>query len=292
MQLKHSHTEVSLLKSFNRAVDRFCYRHPKFGIRNLMLCVVIGCAIVYIISLMDRTGTFTSYLAFSPALIFRGQLWRLVSFILIPGFGGLIWTAVGLYFYYFIGSTLEREWGPGRFTLYYACGVVFYLIYGFIFYFIKGYAPHLDPMYLNFSMFFAFALLFPETQVLLFFFIPIKIKYIAWVMAALFVYWLVRGDLLTVVAVLNLLLFCGEYMLQSVRSIRRTNAASGAFRQKMRKAAYSASQQPYTHKCAVCGRTDTDYPDLEFRYCSRCMGYRCFCADHINSHVHFTSEDN
>ena len=279
------------MKSFNRAVDRFCYRHPRFGIPNLMLLVVIGSAVVYIISMMDRTGTFTSYLMFSPAHIFRGQIWRLVTFIFIPRFGGLIWTAIGLYFYYFIGTTLQREWGAGRFTLYYLCGMVFYLIYGFIYYFVTGYTPFLDPMYLNFSMFFAFALLFPETRVLLFFFIPVKIKYLGLIMLAFFIYWIALGHLLPVIAVLNLLLFCGEYITGIFKRSGKARAASNAFKQKVRTAKATASQNSYTHKCAVCGRTDTEYPDLEFRYCSKCAGYRCFCLDHINSHVHFTDED-
>ena len=279
------------MKSFNRAIDKFCWRHPRFGIPNLMLLVVIGSAAVYIISMMDRTGTFASYLMFSPAHILRGQVWRLVTFVFIPQFGGLIWTAIGLYFYYFIGSTLQREWGAGRFTLYYLCGIVFYLIYGFIYYFITGYTPYLDPMYLNFSMFFAFALLFPETRVLLFFFIPIKIKYLGLIMAAFFVYWIVRGNLLPIVAVINLLLFCGEYIAGLFKRSAKTRASSNAFKQKMRTARAAVNQNSYTHKCAVCGRTDTEYPDLDFRYCSKCAGYRCFCIDHINSHVHFTSED-
>ena len=49
-------------------------------------------------------------------------------------------------------------------------------------------------------------------------------------------------------------------------------------------------EKGYHHKCAVCGRTDTDYPDLQFRYCSKCAGYHCFCSDHIFNHVHFTDE--
>ena len=48
------------------------------------------------------------------------------------------------------------------------------------------------------------------------------------------------------------------------------------------------NSKPYHHKCAVCGRTDADHPELEFRYCSRCAGYHCFCQDHINNHIHFT----
>lgn len=278
------------MKAFNRALDRFCYKHPRFGISNLMLFIVILSAAAYIISEMDRTYTFLSLMLFSPAHILRGEVWRLVSFLFIPGYDGIIWTAVGLYFYYFIGSTLEREWGPGRFTVYYISGVIFYIIFGFVFYFITGFAPYLDARYLNFSMFFAFAMLYPETRVLLFFFIPIKIKWLAWITAALFVFWTAQGSLLPVIAVLNFLLFFGDSIIRRISSGRRASASASDFRRKVRTAKYESSHQNYTHKCAVCGKTDTQYPELEFRYCSRCAGYRCFCIEHINSHVHFTEE--
>ena len=52
---------------------------------------------------------------------------------------------------------------------------------------------------------------------------------------------------------------------------------------------YQASttvKAPYTHKCTVCGKTDVDSPDLEFRYCSRCNGYHCYCQEHISNHTH------
>ena len=38
--------------------------------------------------------------------------------------------------------------------------------------------------------------------------------------------------------------------------------------------------------CTICGKTDTSHPDLEFRYCSRCQGYHCYCQEHISNHTH------
>ncbi len=275
------------MKAFSRAIDKFCYRHPNFGIRNLMLYIVIGNASVYLISAMDRTGTFLSFLVFSPAHILRGEIWRLVTFLLIPTAGSLFFAAIMLYFYYFIGSTLEHEWGCGRFTLYYFSGVIFFIVYGFLFWLLRGYSPYLDASYLNFSMFFAFALMFPDTRVLLFFFIPIKMKWLALVNALLFIWWTAAGDLLPLVAVLNLFLFCGEFVFKLIRSSAGNARTASRFRNAARSAKHEAENKPYRHKCAVCGKTDTDYPGLDFRYCSRCEGYRCFCEEHINSHVHF-----
>ena len=125
------------------------------------------------------------------------------------------------------------------------------------------------------------------------FLIPIKIKWLAVANAAYFVYEIFALrfplNLLPVVATLNYLLFCGDMLFGSVHfrrpgQIRKTvNFKREA--QRIRREQQSA---PYRYKCAVCGRTDADHPELEFRYCSRCAGYHCFCQDHINNHIHFT----
>ena len=94
---------------------------------------------------------------------------------------------------------------------------------------------------------------------------------------------------LPLVAILNYFLFCGADLFYSVLPRKRTQRRNTVdFKRKVRKIKYETKNKNYTHKCAVCGRTDADYPDLEFRYCSRCVGYHCFCQDHIFSHVHFT----
>lgn len=291
---KFFHPGGSILKSFDRALDRFCYKHPRFGIRNLMLYIVIGNIIVYLFSIMDTTNTFVYYLYFNPQLILQGQVWRLITFIFIPTTSGLLFVALMLYFYYFIGSTLEREWGSGKFTIYYIFGILLTIIYGFISGLLtnSGYML-LDSSYINLSMFFAFAALFPETRVLLFFFIPIKIKWLAIVDAAFFAISMLITpfplNLLPLVAVANFFLFCGNLVFgDAFRRARANNKNATQFRTAVHRAKYEEAQQPYRHKCAVCGRTDTEYPNLEFRYCSRCAGYRCFCSDHINNHVHFT----
>ena len=289
-----------LLKVLDRAVARFCYKHPRFGINNLMLYIVGGNIIVYLLYLMDRTGMLLQYLLFSPELIFRGQVWRLVSFIFIPSSSSPIMFAISLYFYYFIGSSLERQWGKGRFTIYYFSGLILNIIFGFVVHFC-GYPSAyigITSYYINMSMFFAFAALWPEQRVLLMFIIPIKIKWLAYIDAAMFLYDIFAGfsnfplNLEPAVAILTFLLFCGSDLFSYIfhrRPYRSPNVIN--FRKAAKK--YSTSQTPdqsapkYRHKCEVCGRTDAEYPDLEFRYCSRCEGYHCFCQDHINNHVHF-----
>ena len=280
------------MKSFMRWVDRFCYRHPRFGIPNLMIYIVIGNVAIWLFGIVDTTGTLHSLLAFSPADILRGQIWRLVTFALIPNSGGFL-ALIAFYFYYFIGSTIEREWGSGKFTIYVLTGMLLTVVYGFVLYFVFHINAYISAEYIYLSMFFTFATLYPDMMVLLFFIIPIKMKWLGIVDALFFLFEIISLpfplNLLPAVAVLNYLLFCGGWLFDYVRPARvRQRRKSTQFRNEMHRIRYEERNRPYTRKCSVCGRTDTDYPDLEFRYCSRCEGYHCFCMDHIDNHVHFT----
>lgn len=286
------------MKAINRAIDRFCYNHPKFGIPNLMLYIVVGNAIVYIFSLMDTSSTLGSLLVFEPNRILRGEIWRLISFIIIPpGNSNIIFMAITLYFYYFIGTTLERQWGSGKFTIYYFSGVVLSVIYGFIVWAALGfiYLPGIASMYyVNLTMFFAFATLFPDVRLMLFMIIPIKAKWLGLASALLFVYYIVTGtfpfNLLPLVAIINYFIFCGGYLIDYLRPYVRSGNRSARtinYKKAAKKVTKDIKKKPYTRKCEVCGKTDADYPDLEYRFCSRCEGYHCYCQDHINDHIHF-----
>ena len=281
---------MKILDRFEKSVYRFLNAHPRFGIPRMMLYIIIGNALVYLISLMDRTGMLTYKLCLLPAQVLKGELWRLVTFVFVPSSGG-IWLVIELYFYYLIGGTLERAWGTGKFTVYYLCGMAITIVYGILAYLITGYNSAVNGRYLCFSMFFVYATLWPENRVLLFFVIPVKVQWIAWFEAAYFLFIMIAGrTLLPLVGVVNYFLFCGNDLLASLRMLRMRGGASAArFRRKVQRAQQSQENRPYTRKCAVCGRTDADHPELEFRYCSKCVGYHCFCEDHIQSHVHFTA---
>ncbi len=284
------------MRGFMRRVDMFCYRHPRFGINNLMLYVVIGTFLVWLLGAMDRSGTILSYIIFEPYSILHGQIWRLVTFIFFPITSDW-YLLLFLYFYYFIGSALEREWGKGRFTIYYFTGVLFTALYGMIIFLITRLPIPVFVNYVNLSMFFAFATLFPDHTVLFMFILPIKMKWLALIDAAYFLYTIVSSigqglgmiSFLPLVAILNYFLFCGSDLLRIIRpQSAQQRAKTINFKREVQKIKHEQRTAGYTRKCAVCGRTDTDYPDLEFRYCSRCVGVHCFCADHINNHVHFT----
>lgn len=276
------------MRAIEQRLDRFCREHPRFGIPNLMNFLVIGTVVIFLLDSFSRGGA-SNLFFFSRSAILQGQIWRLVSFVFVPPSYNLLNVALSLYFYWWIGSTLEREWGTARFSLFYLLGVVFNIVYGLI----AGYA---SVEFLNLSMFFAFAALYPDMRVLLFFFIPIKVKWLAWADAVFFGLQMVSSLLrlqlvsafLPLVAIFNFLLFFWSDLMdaagrQKQRYQHRHNRQTINFKQSARQAQQGKG---YIHKCAVCGKTDTEYPDMEFRYCSKCNGYYCYCKDHINSHVH------
>ena len=257
-----------------------------------MLYIVLGNLIVFFFDQFSGY-TFSAMLMFSAERILHGEVWRLVTFLFVPFQDNLIYLALELYFSYFIGSTLEREWGATKFTLFYLVGVLANILVGFV-------AGISTMSYVNLSMFFAFATLYPNTQFLLFFLIPVKAKWLAWLDAALFLLNMIQSAaagqyllmLLPVAAVANyLLFFWGDLWGYVSRNFRRTKHRHSKQTVDFKAAQKKAKEtKGYLHKCAVCGKTDTDNPGTEFRYCSKCDGYYCYCMEHINSHVHVHSD--
>jgi len=293
------------LKKLNAAVDRFAYNHPNFGIPNLMKFIVIGNVIVYLLSVFAGYSAI-HFLSFDWFAIKSGELWRLITFVFMPGYyssGQVLWLALFLYLYYMIGTTLEREWGTAKFNLYYLSGVALTVIVGVLSGLISGHNVSFAGVdYVNLSMFFAFAVLYPETRFLLFFIIPVKVKWLAWLDAALFGWAVlsslftldIPGALLPVIALLNFFVFFWTYITDEIsyrrgRVRHQTSHQTIQFKTAARQQRKKEAARGYRHKCTVCGRTDADFPDLEFRYCSRCAGYHCYCQDHIFDHEHFTS---
>lgn len=283
------------LRALMRAIDKFSLTHRRFGIQRLMLYIVIGYAAVYIITMLDTTRTFLGLIYFDPAAILKGEVWRLVTWIFYPT-GGVFYLALMLYFSYFLGTTLERDWGTPKFTIYYFIGIILSILYGFLVWLITGIPVRLISDYINLSFLLAFAILYPNQTFMLFFIIPVKAKWLALIDAGYYIliliYNLINGTyflaLLPIVAALNFLLFCGEDLIHILRPYQARNTKQAInFRKAAKQKRQEDASRPYRHKCAVCGKTDAEYPSMEFRYCSRCSGYHCFCSEHINSHVHF-----
>ena len=286
------------MHDLRRRFNRFCFRHRNKGIPNLMFWVTLATAIVYFMRIMDPSNMLVYWLYFDPELILQGQVWRLITFPLIHSSTNVFWTALMFLCYYSLGQAIENLWGTLRFNLFYFTGIllmdVFCLIFG-------GYA---DAYYLNLSLLLAYATLYPDSQFTLFFIIPVK----AWILAVIDLIFLAEGlfypfphCLFPIIAVGNYFLFFGKDWLNVFPATWRINAkraAKKAVHPRSKtipfnsagsyQATHATPKAPYTHKCTVCGRTDVDNPDLEFRYCSRCKGYHCYCSEHISNHAHIT----
>ncbi len=285
------------MRAMQQWLERFCRKHPRLSIPGLMRYIVIGNVLVYLLDMfsLGGAGVGSALFSFSREAILSGQVWRLVTFIFVPySSQGVFFFALTLYFYYFIGNALEREWGPNKFTIFYFFGVLLNVLIGFL---VGGASMY----YVNMSMFFAFATLYPDLQFLLFFIIPVKAKWLAWIDAAYFAFavvqYLMAGRvllaLIPIVAVLNYLLFfasdIGNLFSSAKRRVQwkaQTRGSYGGPKVVNFHGQKTQSKENYLHRCAVCGKTDLSDPQMEFRYCSRCNGYYCYCADHINSHVH------
>ncbi len=279
------------MKDPMRLVERFAYRHPRFGIPKLMRYLCIGNVGFWVLGVLLANSRLLSYIAFSAEDILNGQLWRLVSFLFYPITGSRLLGLLAIYFYYWMGSSLEEYWGTVQFNIYILLGWLASVLFGFAVYFITGQSVPITGHYLYLAMFFAFATLFPDMQVLLFMIIPIKVKWLALLNAAYFLLEVLQFsrfplNLLPLVAVLNYLVFFGAELWR--RRPRSASAETVNFRRESARVRREQRHELYKHKCAVCGRTDVSNPELEFRYCSRCAGYHCFCQDHINNHIHFT----
>lgn len=257
-------------------------RFGRQGIKNLMLYVTILNGIVFILSYIDPQGLFLSKLVLVPSLVQKGEVWRLVTFLFIPPTTSPMWVLFTLYFYYMIGSTLENEWGSFKFTVYYIVGALGTIVAAFL---VGGV---LTGAYLNLSLIFAFAYMYPNYQLLIFFFIPVKIKYLAIFYAVTLVlsFWSspIIGLITIGSSVLNFILFFGKDIILGLKTGRKAYYNRRSFESKIPKVIIM-------HRCSVCGRTERDDKNLEFRYCVDCDGDYEYCMEHLYQHEHIKGDN-
>ena len=307
------------MKNLRRRFERFCFRNRDKGIPNLMLYIAIGNAIVLIMSMINGGSALYELLCFDKEQILRGQVWRLVTYVFTQSGGGFL-ELIFLYFFYMLGRHVESSMGTFKFNLYYLSGVVLMDIFAMIFcpttpvlfdgtlYAPEAFAALYSGMayYLHLSLILTFATTHPDSQFMIFFIIPVR----AWLIALIYLILELIAvfnlsypvmyfphNLFPLVALANYFLFMGSDIKNLLPYSWRVKAGR-AVRKKSKKAkvvpftgnTYDAPkpqpQAPYTHRCTICGRTDVTNPELEFRYCSRCKGYYCYCEDHINNHTH------
>jgi len=293
------------LRKLNAAVERFAYRHPNFGFSNLMRIIVIGQVVIFLLSTFSSYSAL-SFLTFDLAHLLKGELWRLVTWVFMPSDTRPIMFLISALCYYSIGTSLEYSWGTAKFNLYYLCGMVFSVIAVMLASLISGHWGWMlsSGSYLHMTLFLALAVMYPDSTINLWIFlfpVQLKAKWLAWFYAILLALDVVNaigtlnlvGIILPVVSMLNFLIFFWPEMMsflgfQRARMRHQTSAQTIHFKSAARQQQKKEAERGYRHKCEVCGRTDTSDPDLQFRYCSRCEGYHCFCQDHIFNHQHFT----
>lgn len=255
----------------------------KFAIKGLMLYITTLNLVIYLLVMIlqtdkvDKAASFLSFLYLSPQLVLDGQVWRLVTFLLIPEMDNPIFTLFTLCFYYFIGNGLESEWGAFKFNIYYLVGVIFTIAAAFL----TGFPAF--PLYLNLSLILAFAYIYPKYEIRLMFFIPIQMKYLGWLYCALLGYWYIKSFYPIRIAILaslvNFALFFGKDIILGYKNRGRSYVNKTKFStQTERKGAF--------HRCTLCGRTELDDSSLDFRYCSSCEGDYEYCSDHLKDHDH------
>ncbi len=271
------------MKLLNRLERKF----GRYAISGLMGYIVGAKAIVFLFMMMEGQETVRWMLALAPDRVLEfGEYWRLFTFLFIPPvpFGGtfIFLIVFVLFFYYMIGTRLEQEWGSFRFNVYYFVGAISIIVASFItelFFVGQAGIPH----YLNLSLFLAFATLYPEYQIRLMLLLPIKVKYLAWVylgfIALTFLTLDVPGMVMSGVSLINYFMFFSGYIARNIRLKKRAYTGRARFQSKK-------PSRRTVHRCTVCGKTEADDPEMEFRYCSKCEGYYEYCMDHLRNHEH------
>ena len=280
-------------------IDKLERKFGRFGIPNLTIYMIICYVIGY--ALMIVNPGILNWLSLEPAYILRGQVWRLVTWVLYPpSTSGVLWFAIAvLFFYYPIGTSLERTIGTFKYTLYIFSGVVFTILGAFILYFLLGgnvlVGNVFSTYYISLSTFLAYAMCYPDMQVLLMFIIPVKMKWMAIFYVVIVVYEMIQYIMAgawylvipIVASLLNFIIFyfgTKDFSRYNPKEIHRRNEFRRAMEPQGRMKSGSGSVTK--HKCAICGRTELDDPNLEFRFCSRCNGNYEYCQDHLFTHTH------
>ncbi|MDD3369996.1 MAG: hypothetical protein PHP50_14140 [Lachnospiraceae bacterium] len=281
-------------------------KFSRYAISNLSLMLIICYAFGYLIERVNVS--FINYLTLNPYLILRGQVWRLFTWIVIPpAESNLFFMLIMLYFYYSIGTSLERTWGIYRYNVYIFGGMLFTILgsfllmgscyifrtdsiayYGAAAYFQMVSLYTFSTYYINMSIFLAYAVTFPDMVVLLMFIFPVKVKWLGIVYGALLVFECIQGGFYTWFAIgaslLNFLIF---FMMSRnrVHMSPKQKMRQAAFRKEVKRPAnmYGGVSK---HKCAICGRTEITNPELTFRFCTKCEGNYEYCQEHLFTHTH------
>jgi len=285
-------------------MDRFERKMGGSRLPNLMQ-ILVGCyAAGFILEYV--WPYFSTYVAFMPEMILQGQVWRLLTFVMIPSSSNIFSALLTCFVYFSISKALEQIIGRFRLNIFLIMGILMLDLVGFAYYFLFSsnevlavyaiYTMAISPNYLYSMLFVLFAMIYPNAQFLFMFIIPIRGKFMVFITLAMCGLDVIQafannapayGWILVAMifaAILTLVLFVllcgykiGGNVPQNVVRMRKTRRAT-AFE--------NATKVPFRHKCAICGRTDVTNPELTFRYCSKCEGDYEYCNEHLYTHVH------
>lgn len=296
-------------------MSNFEKKFGKYAIRNLSLMLIMCYAVGYVINLISTD--FLELLKLNPYAILHGQVWRIFTWVIVPPQSLDIFTLLMLYVYYSIGTALENTLGTYRYNVYIFMGMIFTVISSFValglsyvccgdilaneitaeYFFAMG-SSMFSTYYINMTIMLAFAMTYPNVQMLLMFVIPVKMKWLGIVDAVYLVLMFITGtgydagaygsqvtllDIFMRCAIAAALLTVGVFWLTGRNRVHMTPQQRRR-RQEFRREV-KINPRPNGHKCAICGRTDRE-EGLEFRYCSKCEGNYEYCQEHLFTHEH------
>ncbi len=254
-------------------IDNLDRKLRRYAIRNVTLYLIIGQVIFFLFVLSGRF--ILDRVVLVPEYVRAGEWWRLVTFLFIPPLTNPIFAFFAWYLFYLMGSALEGHWGAFRYNLFLLTGYIVTVAVTFLFPFSAA-----TNIFIGGSVFLAFAYLYPDFQLYIFFILPVKIKWLAILTWIGYAYEMIVGSwhtrLLVLASISNFFLFFGRDIMWKMKTGNRSMVAQA--RQ------FTGKKEPF-HKCAVCGKTDISHPQMDFRYCSDCGGLG-YCTDHIFNHEH------
>ena len=285
----------------------------KYAVNNLTLYLIAGYVLGYMITMINPD--IYELMAFNPYMILHGQIWRIVTWILlIPSGYNILIAAIMLYFYYQLGTALERAWGAFRYNAYILSGILFTIIGAVITYFLlimylrgnagaewdvlrvannaagKVVGEVVSTYYVTTSILLAFAATYPDMEILLYFVLPLKIKWLGVIYGIEIVFDFITSPwprkIIIIFSLLNFIVF-----FLATRNYSKINPGNIKRKREYRRKVKEATKH-YTyengarHKCSICGRTELDNPNLTFRFCSKCSGSKEYCEDHLFTHQH------
>ena len=304
--------------------SKFEQKFGKYAIKNLTIYLIGGYVLGYLIYFFNKD--LYAMLTFNPYAIVHGQVWRIITWVVTMPESLGIFTIIMLFLYYSLGRTLERTWGSYRYNVYLFSGFLFTIVGAFILYFILLYsgipimnqgvalsgdtravalgqiiAMYTSTYYINASIFLAFAATYPNQELLLYFIIPIKIKwlglvYVIFMGIEVFTTFRSQGIISGILVLAMIIFSLMNFLVYFFFTRKKMGIGGVTFKQRKRKTQYKqkvSQAQAHNrykngarHKCAVCGRTDLDNPNLSFRFCSKCSGNKEYCEDHLFTHEH------